>query len=552
MRVRSLHRGHARAKPISILACAAALLMHGCLHGTEDPSARAGETGTAARSVWGGPVTRGQENRVLAALHPRLPDGCEIDSVVRGKALPGWRSLSPVATVVTIVDRAGNPAAPEKISELWLLPMDWIGVKIPGAPHHDAWVTAGGFSTTGEVKVYGFGFARKPRKWRGDVWATAAALDSDDNLSAAEEVFAGRQDELDDEIRQLIRDMPPKHYWAVFDSFLDLGIPARTFFLEHWKTWRYDYGRARVVRLLARMGGAEVDDVLGDALTDPSPVVRCDALYALRHLDSASRISHFGTVRALAHDPTARVRLSVAGALAYFPLEEARPLLIELLRDHDPDEDLRWLVHCSALASLRKLKAIGYGRELVPLLERKASWGLHEVFEALGEVGKREQVPELLQFALDAGVLNVGENDGKLNPGPGMPWGAIEAAYRIAGVKGGVHEGKRLGILTIKRRFGVGEIVHVFHVAETVSEDAEQLLAGPLPCADYIDGRQVGKREELLDYTGPVRRGPGIAANYAVTSHSFSRPGRHVIQWREGKLASNSIEIYVVAARARE
>ena len=160
------------------------------------------------------------------------------------------------------------------------------------------------------------------------------------------------------------------------------------------------------------------------------------------------------------------------------------------------------------------------------------------VIESLGEVGEAEAVPALLHYAIGQGILTLPDG------GSTAAWDAVRSAYKIAGLKGPEQDGQCYGILTTKRVFRVNEPIHVFHVAEAVNDKAVLLLAGPLPVRDTLDGRPVGEPKQFFSYDGPSMTGPGVAANYEVTTYSFPKPGRHKIQWMD---RSNVLEIEIVA-----
>ncbi len=97
---------------------------------------------------------------------------------------------------------------------------------------------------------------------------------------------------------------------------------------------------------LARWGDPEARALLVQSLADESAGVRARALKELAGLDKAGLGEH---LRATLHDPSAKVRELVANRLGHLPVEEAGPLLLDLLGDRDPKVVLQ------AIQSARRL-----------------------------------------------------------------------------------------------------------------------------------------------------------------------------------------------------
>lgn len=129
----------------------------------------------------------------------------------------------------------------------------------------------------------------------------------------------------------------------------------------------------------------------------------------------------------------------------------------------------------------------------------------------------------------------------------------LAAAYEAFADKGPELGGYRLTVLV--RRPGPGErTVRVHHVCEATSPDAPLYPMGPKEVlGEHVDGVLVTAPSPRSDepiapasYDGRVRPGPGIDANYDVTTYELE-PGRHVVQWRLGDHVSNQAWVTVEA-----
>lgn len=125
---------------------------------------------------------------------------------------------------------------------------------------------------------------------------------------------------------------------------------------------------------------------------------------------------------------------------------------------------------------------------------------------------------------------------------------AIARSYPKAQEKGEIVGGKRLTILTKKKRYEVGEEIRVIHVLEIVEPGHELLIMGPKPVyGEYVDDRPVTpQRPDAQDYDGAVVESPNVDYNYDITSYRFFEPGHHRIQWQLDDLRSNTIELEIV------
>jgi hypothetical protein len=129
----------------------------------------------------------------------------------------------------------------------------------------------------------------------------------------------------------------------------------------------------------------------------------------------------------------------------------------------------------------------------------------------------------------------------------------VASKYPECADKGPLRDGTRLTILTAKDKYRVGEEIRVIHVVEVVEPGGQVYISGPKPVyGEYVDGKLATKPlpkdmhdDPLvpLDYDGPTLLSPADDYNYDVTAYTFSKPGRHKIQWHLGALRSNTLEI---------
>ena len=119
--------------------------------------------------------------------------------------------------------------------------------------------------------------------------------------------------------------------------------------------------------------------------------------------------------------------------------------------------------------------------------------------------------------------------------------------------KGPVIGGYRLTLLTSSRECGAGDPVRVIHICESMAPDRPLYVMGPKPVlGEYVDDEPATDPAPDTEtplapasYDGRVAGGPGIDPNYDVTEYRFETPGRHTIQWRLGRFASNVLAIEV-------
>jgi len=124
---------------------------------------------------------------------------------------------------------------------------------------------------------------------------------------------------------------------------------------------------------------------------------------------------------------------------------------------------------------------------------------------------------------------------------------AVAATYARSPVRGPLHDGARITILTERTKYKVGEEVRVIHVLEAPEPGRELYVMGPKAIySEYVDG--VERTPPLAapgSYDGRVLPSPGVDWNHEVTTYRFTAPGPHRIQWRADGRESNVIEIEV-------
>lgn len=126
---------------------------------------------------------------------------------------------------------------------------------------------------------------------------------------------------------------------------------------------------------------------------------------------------------------------------------------------------------------------------------------------------------------------------------------AVAASYATSPVRGPISGGKQITILTARPTYQVGEEVRVIHVLEAPQPGHSIYVMGPKAIhGEYVDGvERTPKRAGPAVYDGAVVQSPGVDFNYEVTTYTFDTPGPHRIQWRDGGLASNVLELEIVA-----
>jgi hypothetical protein len=125
---------------------------------------------------------------------------------------------------------------------------------------------------------------------------------------------------------------------------------------------------------------------------------------------------------------------------------------------------------------------------------------------------------------------------------------AVAATYARSPVRGPLHDGARITILTERTKYKVGEEVRVIHVLEAPEPGRTLYVMGPKPIySEYVDGvERTPPPPGPQPYDGRVLQSPGVDWNYEVTTYTFTTPGPHRIQWRADGRESNVIELEVV------
>ncbi len=140
--------------------------------------------------------------------------------------------------------------------------------------------------------------------------------------------------------------------------------------------------------------------------------------------------------------------------------------------------------------------------------------------------------------------------DGKVVEAPAADV-AVAKSYPASLAKGPLHKGRRITLLCAPGPYAVGDEVRVIHVYEVTDPGENLFVMGPKPVSgEVVDGVAITPPATALDtaYDGRVLPSPGVDYNYDITSHRFSTPGRHTIQWQLGDLRSNLLEVDVAPA----
>jgi hypothetical protein len=133
---------------------------------------------------------------------------------------------------------------------------------------------------------------------------------------------------------------------------------------------------------------------------------------------------------------------------------------------------------------------------------------------------------------------------------------AVARSYLNWPEKGTIVRGRRLTLLTARRRLRPDEEVRVIHVAEAVDPSAALYTMGPKAVlGEHVDGKlatatapAAGDGDPLRPqglYDGPVVPGPVVDYGYDVSAYRFEANGLHRIVWRLGDLVSNELLILV-------
>jgi hypothetical protein len=125
---------------------------------------------------------------------------------------------------------------------------------------------------------------------------------------------------------------------------------------------------------------------------------------------------------------------------------------------------------------------------------------------------------------------------------------AVAATYARSPVRGPLHDGARITILTERTTYKIGEEVRVLHVLEAPAPGRELYVMGPKPIhGEYVDGvERTPPPPGPQPYDGRVLPSPGVDWSYEVTTYRFTTAGPHRIQWRADGRESNVLELEVV------
>jgi hypothetical protein len=129
---------------------------------------------------------------------------------------------------------------------------------------------------------------------------------------------------------------------------------------------------------------------------------------------------------------------------------------------------------------------------------------------------------------------------------------AVARSYPRYHDKGPVSASKRITILTERENHLVGDEVRVVHVVEFVEPGHRAYVMGPKPVfGEYINDELVtepvpaGDPLVPAEYNGVTLPSPAVDYNFEITTYTFHGPGIYRIQWRLGKLVSNTLEVVV-------
>lgn len=130
----------------------------------------------------------------------------------------------------------------------------------------------------------------------------------------------------------------------------------------------------------------------------------------------------------------------------------------------------------------------------------------------------------------------------------------VASSYANWRDKGRIVHGRRLTILTARKRVRPDEEVRVIHVVEAMDPSAVLYTMGPKAVlGEQVDGKaptapEAGDGDPLRPpglYDGPVVPGPAVDYGYDVSAYRFEATGLHRIMWRLGELVSNELLILV-------
>ncbi len=131
---------------------------------------------------------------------------------------------------------------------------------------------------------------------------------------------------------------------------------------------------------------------------------------------------------------------------------------------------------------------------------------------------------------------------------------ALAKTYPTWKDKGALVDGHRITIMTRTTTLKIGEEARVIHVHEIPVEGETLFPMGPKPVrGELLDGK-LGSAVSLSDpnpfvpdlYDGVTMPSPGADYSWDITRYKFVAPGKHTVQWKPGKYASNILVLTVV------
>ena len=130
----------------------------------------------------------------------------------------------------------------------------------------------------------------------------------------------------------------------------------------------------------------------------------------------------------------------------------------------------------------------------------------------------------------------------------------LAKSYPLYKEKGEWIDDTRLTIITSKTSYKIDEEIRVVHVVESIKSDYELYIMGPkIISGESVNGNlttpavseDIGDPLIPMIYDGATVKCPAVDYNYEVTSYTFGKSGKYVIQWKLGGLTSNKIKIIV-------
>jgi hypothetical protein len=132
---------------------------------------------------------------------------------------------------------------------------------------------------------------------------------------------------------------------------------------------------------------------------------------------------------------------------------------------------------------------------------------------------------------------------------------ALAQRYDAWPDKGEVVDGRRLTIMTERRKYTSDDPVRVIHVTEVVEPGMDVYIMGPKivygeEFNDQLVTSVIPPDEDPFvpnNYDGVTLPSPAIDSNYLVTVY-LPPSGTHSICWRLGRIASNTLQIQITGS----